>query len=70
MNLGPFTPNIKSQLCNDASDSAVIENNRVTTEWDCNPFSSDSIVFNENSITRIIAVSSLTKCKCKWALKH
>ena len=27
----------------------------ITPEWDCNPFLSDSIVFNENSIASVIA---------------
>ena len=38
------------QLCNDISDSVLIENNGVTPEWGCNSFSSDSIVFIENII--------------------
>ena len=40
------------QLCDDASDSVLIENNGVTAEWGCNSFSSDSIVFNENRIVQ------------------
>ena len=35
------------QLCDDSSNSVLIENNGVTPEWGCNLFSSDSIVFNE-----------------------
>ena len=38
------------QLCDDTSDAVLIENNGVTSEWGCNPFSSVSIVFSENSI--------------------
>ena len=38
------------QLCNDASDTILIENNGVTPEWSCNSFSSDTIIFNENRI--------------------
>ena len=43
------------QLCNDTSDTVLIENNGVTSEWGDNPFLSDSIVFNENSIASVIA---------------
>ena len=42
------------QLCNEACDSVLIENNRVAPEWGCNPFSSDSTDFNENRITSVI----------------
>ena len=55
---GPFTPSVRSilqQLCDDASDTVLIENYGVTSDGVCNPFSSDSIVFNENSIASIIA---------------
>ena len=47
------------QLCDDTSDTVVIENNGVTPEWGCNPFSCDSIIFNENSITSVIAALTL-----------
>ena len=43
------------QLCDDTSDTVVIENNGVAPEWDCNPFSSNSFVFNENSTISVIA---------------
>ena len=43
------------QLCKDASDTVLIENNGVTPEWGCNPFLSDSIVFNEISIPSVMA---------------
>ena len=43
------------KLCDDTGDTALIENNGVASEWGCNPFSSDSIVFNENSIASVIA---------------
>ena len=33
-----------------------MEDLEATPEWVCNPFSSNSIVFNENSIASIIAV--------------
>ena len=42
------------QHWDDASDSVLIASNGVTPEWGCNPFSSDSIVFNENRIASII----------------
>ena len=42
------------QLCDDASDTVLIENNEFPLEGDCNPFSSYLIVFNENSITSIM----------------
>ena len=48
------------QLCNDASTTVLIENNRVLSELGCNPFSSDPIVFNENSIAGIVAALTLT----------
>ena len=47
------------QLCHEASDTAVIENNGVIPELDCNPFSSDPVVFNENSIDSVIAEFTL-----------
>ena len=43
------------QLYDDACDSVLIENKRVAPEWGCNLFSSDSIVFNENTIISVIA---------------
>ena len=43
------------QLCDDASNTALIENNGVAPDLGCNPFLGDSIVFNENSIISIIA---------------
>ena len=38
--------------------ATTLENNGVTPEWGCNPFSSNSIVFNENSIASVIAEMS------------
>ena len=52
----PFSLNIRT--CN--YDVCFIENNRVTSDWGCNPSSNDSIVFNENSITCVIAELMLT----------
>ena len=55
-NKGPFTSELTlRQLCDDASDTILIENIGGAPEWSCNPFSSDSIVFNENSIASVIA---------------
>ena len=50
------------QRCDDACDSVLMENNGVAPNWVCNPFSSDSIVFNENGITNFIisVVAALT----------
>ena len=47
------------QLCNDASNTVLIENNAGAPDWGCNPFPSDSIVFNENKITSVIEELSL-----------
>ena len=59
------------QFCDDACDSVLIENNGIASESGCNPFSSDSIVFNENRITRSSqSCSSVdTDAGCKWALR-
>ena len=48
------------QLSDDASDSVLIESNGITPELGCNPFSSNSIVFNENRIASVIAQLLLT----------
>ena len=48
------------QHCDNASDTSLIENNRVAPEWGCNPFLSDSTVFLKKCVTSIIAV--LTRC--------
>ena len=45
------------QLCDNPSNSLLIENNGVTPDWGCNPFSSDTVVFNEKRIAW-----------CKWVL--
>ena len=58
------------QLCKDASDSVLIENNGVATEWDCNPFLSDSIVtawkqsLGQGNIFRILSRILSTKGVC------
>ena len=57
------------QLCDDASNTVLIETNGVTPEWGCNPFLSNSIVFNENSITSVIKeLSQHWADRCKRAL--
>ena len=53
--LGTIYTKYQRQCCDDANDTVLIENNGVAPEWSCNPFSSDSITFNESSITSIIA---------------
>ena len=57
-----------SVMSDDASNSVLIENNGVTPEWGCNPFSSDFIVFNDNRITRVIT-RVVADASCKRALK-
>ena len=37
------------QLCDDASNTVLIENNGVAPDWSCYPFLSNSIVINENT---------------------
>ena len=44
------------QLCNDASYTVLIEKNGVVWKWVAIRFWSDSIVFNENSVTSVIAI--------------
>ena len=48
------------QLCDNASDSVLIENHRVTLDSGCKAFSSDFIVFNESSIASVIVALILT----------
>ena len=48
------------QLCDDASDTVLIENNGVTQKWVATPIWSDSTVFDENIIASVIAELSLT----------
>ena len=48
------------QLCDDASNTVLIENNAVAPELVLQPISSNSIVFNEKSITSVIAALTLT----------
>ena len=52
-------------VCDNASDTGLIENNKDTPESGFNPFLIDSIVCNENSITSIIAELSQHWC---WRL--
>ena len=51
---------MQQKICDDASDSVLIENNAVAAESGCNLFLSDSIVFNESRVTSTIA--ELTQC--------
>ena len=48
------------QRCDDACDSALIENSGVAWKWVANPFWSDSIVFNESRISSVITALTLT----------
>ena len=58
------------QLWDDVSDSLLIENNGVASEWGCNPFWSNCIVFNQTSMASVIAALMLIlsledpKCLC------
>ena len=38
------------QLCNNTSNTSLIENNGITPEWGCNTFSSDPIVTGRNEV--------------------
>ena len=58
--LGPVYTERQRQCCDDTCNSVLTENNRVTPDWVCNSFSSDSTVFNENSFTSVIATLTLT----------
>ena len=42
------------QLCDDASDTALIENNVMSRKWVATTLRNKSIVFNENGIASII----------------
>ena len=53
---GRFTPSASIN----AYDSVLIENSGVPWKWVANPFWRDSIVFNENRITSVIAALTLT----------
>ena len=58
--LGSVYTKRQRQCCDDACDSVLTENNGVAPEWSCNPFSSNSTVFNDNSMTSVIAALTLT----------
>ena len=54
----PFTPRVSvnaATTLDDTMDTVLIENNGFAPDWGCNPFLSDSTVFNENSVASIIA---------------
>ena len=53
------------QLCDDTSDSDLIENNGVAQKWVATPFWSDSFVFNDNSVASVI--TELSK-RGRWRL--
>ena len=50
---GPFIKR-QRQLCDDTSDNVLIKNNGVTPDRDCNPFLSDSIVFNRRVVAALM----------------
>ena len=52
---GRFTPSVS---VNAPTTLGYIENNGVAPDWGHSLFSSDSIVFNENSIASVIGVVS------------
>ena len=54
--LGPVYTKRQRQPCDDQCDSVLIENNGVAPDWVCNPFSSDSTVFNENRTTLMLTL--------------
>ena len=49
------SPSTLRQLCDDASDIVLIQNNGVASKWVATPFWSDSIDSNESRITSVIA---------------
>ena len=51
------------QLCRDASNSGLIEDNRVAPGWGCNPFSSDSSM-------RIVSLASSQSCHSAISKRH
>ena len=53
--LGSIYTKHLQQLCDDASDTVLIENNRIAWKWVAATFRIDSIVFNENNIASVIA---------------
>ena len=58
--LGSIRTKCQQQLCKDANNTVLIENNEVAPDWGCNPFSSYSIVFKKNRIASVIAEFLLT----------
>ena len=62
--LEPVYTKRQSQRCDNSVMTLVIlfslKNNGVTRKWVATPFLSDSIAFNESSITSVIAAMSLT----------
>ena len=58
--LGSVYAEGQHQYSDDIGNTAQIENNGLAPEWDCNPFSSNSIVFDQSSIASVIA--ALSQC--------
>ena len=59
VHLHQMSASMLRQLCDDASNSVLIENNGVTPEWGCNPFLSDSQLFS----MRKVSLASLQNCR-------
>ena len=58
------------QLCYDASDSLLIENNGVTQKWVTTVFWSDSITFNENRIIAEIVTALTLSARVNGPLQY
>ena len=57
------------QLCDDTSDSVLIENNEIAPDWGCNAFQAAPLFFNNNRITSVITWCSVDAVAwCKQAL--
>ena len=68
LHLHKTSASMLQEICDDASNSVLIENNRVTAGWSCNSFSSVSIDFNENRIVQPHGRVG-TDAECEWTLK-
>ena len=53
--LGLISASTLRELCDDASNSVLSENNGAAWKWVATVFWSDSLVFNENRIPIVIA---------------
>ena len=55
---GPVYTEHQRQRCDDATDTALIENNGVTRKWVATPIWSHSIAFSQSNITSVIVVDA------------